>query len=333
MPVQKGRQQYVSVKTESTRLTAETTGFTRFVPIKTFESKNEIAYDSDDSGYGNRGALLDKQLASQYGVWGGSGKIDVDVLDFYLHHTLGSSTPTTVLGATTRVYTLLQSLLLPTFTTQFTRGDEGAKRLVGCSPASLELSFSQDDSSYTISGHAIKEETGNVLTAAYTKPSAKLLGKNLNMYYATNLAGLGTIASPTGTQFNVRTAKVKIETGVDATKHFELGSLTATDIPADGYKITLDLELIHKTSNASIVFQNAFDLGTGFAFRLDALGSNLPVIGTSTLKPRLVIDVPQSKIMLGNAIPLDDLITQTMSVEIEMPNLSTVTTIGSMPAI
>lgn len=333
MPARKGRQEYLAVKTEATRLTAETATFTRFVPFTTFESKNEIAYDVDESAYGNRGALLDKQIVSQYGVWSSAGKLDVDVIDFYLHHTIGASTPTTALGATTRVYSLLQNLQLPTFTTQFTRGDEGAKRLVGCSPATLEISFSQEDSSYTVSGHAITEQAGNALTAAYTKPTRKLLGRNLNMYHAATLAGLGSIASPDGTAFKVRTAKIAVNNGVDATKHFELGTLTPTDIPADGYKITLEMELIHMTTNASVVFQNNYEAGTPMAFRLDAVGLNLPVIGTSALRPRIVVDVPPSRITVGNAIPLDDLITQTVSVEVEMANLAVITTINAVDAI
>ena len=333
MPARKGRQEYLAVKTEATRLTAETTSFTRFVPFTSFESKNEITYDVDESAFANRGALLDKQIVSKYGVWSAAGKLDVDVVDFFLHHAIGSSSPTTADGATTRVYTLLQSLQLPTFTTQFTRGDEGAKRLRGCSPATLEINFTQEDSTYTVAGHAIEEEGGNSVTAAYTKPTRKLLGKNLNVYHAATLAGLGTIASPDGTAFNVRTAKLALNNGVDATKHFELGALTPTDIPADGYKLTLEMELIHMTTNSSVVFQTNYEAGTPMAFRLDAVGTNLPNIGSSSLKPRLTVDLPPSRITVGNAIPLDDLITQTVSVEIEMANLAVYTTVNALGTV
>ena len=161
MSSEKGRQQYVAVKTEASRLTAETSTFTRWIRWKTFESKNEIAYEIDDSAYGNVGALVDKQVASQYAQFTIGGKIDLDEIDFFLHHSWGASTPTSALGATTRVYTMAQTLQLPTFTTQFERGVENAKKLTGCSPATLELNFGVDDSNYTVSGHAIKEDAGN----------------------------------------------------------------------------------------------------------------------------------------------------------------------------
>ena len=296
MSAQKGRQQYVAVKTEASRLTAETATFTRWVPWTSFESRNELAYENDESAYGNRGVLLDKQVASLYGQWSLSGKLDVDVVDFFLHHTFGASTPTTNLGATTRVYSLLQSLQLPTFTTQFTRGVENAKRLVGCSPASLELSFATDDSNYTVSGHAVREEAGNSLTAAYTAPARKLMAKDVTMYFASTLAALGSVSAPTGTTFKVRTVKATIETGVDATRSFETGSINPSDITADGFKISMEMEVIHSTANAAATFQSNFDAGTPMAFALHAVGSGYPVIGTSALRPTLRLAVPPSKL-------------------------------------
>jgi hypothetical protein len=328
MPAIKGRQNYLAVKTEATRLTAETTSFTRWVPWKTWESKNEVGYEIDDSAYDNRGALLDKQVATQYGVWTVGGKLDVDQVDFFLHHLIGSSTPTTALGATTRVYTLLQSLQLPTFTTQFERGDETFKKLTGCSVASGEINIGVDDSNYSFSGHAVKEDAGNSLTPAYATPSRKLMGKDVTMYFATTLGGLGSVTSPTGTQFKVKSAKWKVESGVDATRYFETGSINPTDITADGYKMSLELEVIHATANAAVTFQTNFDAGTPMAIRMHALSASSPVIGTSTLKPTLSVALPPSKITLGNAIPLDDLITQTITIDVERPDLAVVTTIN-----
>lgn len=333
MTYQKGRQQQVAVKTEATRLTAETATFTRWIPWLTFESKNEIAHELDESAYGNRGALLDKQIASIHGVWNLQSKLDVDIIDFFLHHTFGSSTPTTANGATTRVYSLLQSLQLPTFTTQFTRGVETNRRLRGCSPATLEISIGIDDSSFTVSGHAIQEEAGNALTSSYTVPTRKLMGQDTLIYFASTLAGLGSVSSPTGTTVKARSIKIKIETGVDVTRAFEAGAVTATDITADGFKITLEIELLHSTANSAVAFQTAFDGGTAQAFRIHALGTRYANIGASTLKPTLSLACPPSKIQLGNTIPLDDLITQTLTVEVEQPNLAVLTTIGANATI
>jgi len=333
MSAEKGRQQYVSVKTEATRLTAETATFTRNIRWKGFDCKNELSYENDDSSYNNVGALIDKQIASVHASWSLSSKLDVDEVDFFLHHTWGSSAPTTALGATTRVYTMLQSLQLPTFTVQFERGTEGAKKVRGCSPATIELNFGVDDSNYSVSGHAVLEDAGNVLTPAYTAPLRKLMGKDVTMYFAATLAALGSVASPTGTIFKARTAKITKTTGVDATRYFELGSVTPTDITADGRSITIEVEVIHSSANAAATFQNNFDAGTPMAFRLHAVGSGYPVIGTSALRPTLSLAVPPSKIMLSNAIPLDDLITQTITIEVEQPNLAVLTTINANGAI
>lgn len=329
MSAEKGRQQYVAVKNEGTRLTAETSSFNRWVPWTTFESRNEIGYENDESAYGNRGALIGKEVATQYGQFSIGGKLDVDQIDFFLHHLFGASSITTANSCSTWVYSLLQNLQLPTFTTQFERGAEGAKKLTGCSPATMELNFGVDDSNYLVSGHAVKEDAGNSLTSAYAAAARKLMGKHVTMYYASTLAGLGSVSSPTGTTFKVRSAKISIETGVDATRYFELGSINPTDITADGFKITIELEIIHSSANASATFQTNFDAGTAMAFRLHAVGSNYANIGTSSNKPTLSLAVPPSKVTLGNAIPLDDLITQTMTIEVEQPNLAVMTLIGA----
>jgi hypothetical protein len=333
MTAQKGRQQQLGVKLEATRLTAETTGFTRFVPWTNFEARNVIEYEVDESAFANRATMLDKHIATRHAQFNIGGKVDTATIDFWLHTTLGASTAVTALGATTRTYTLLQSLQLPTFTAQYTRGAEGNKKLTGASPASLEISFTPEDSSYTVEGHAISETAGNAVTAVYAVSTTKLTGKNTKLYYATTQAALGTIASPTGTEFKTRSALIKIETGVDATRYYELGADTPTDNTADGYKVSLELELIHSTANAATVFQNNYDNGTPLAFRLDSHALNLPVIGTSTLRPRLVLDTPPSKYIVEPAVALDDLITQKITVEIEAAHLATLTTVGPNASI
>jgi hypothetical protein len=117
------------------------------------------------------------------------------------------------------------------------------------------------------------------------------------------------------------------------TRYFELGSATPTDITADGRKLTLELEVIHSSANAAATFQSNFDAGTPMAFRLHAVGNGYPVIGTSSLKPTFSLACPPSKIVLANAIPLDDLLTQTITVEVEQANLAVLTTINAQSAI
>lgn len=331
MPISKGRQQYVAIGNEATRLTAKTTSFTNWVPFEDFSSMNENTELEDRSGFNNRGALLSKYVAHQVGKGSLSGKIDTDNVLWALHHTFGTSTPTTALGATTWVFSLLQNVELPTFTVQFTRGDESFRRLRGSSISKLDLDWSKDDGKYSTDFMAIAEETGQSLTPAYTTPTRYLMGRHITAYFATTLAGLGTVASPTGTTFKITSLKVSIETGVDEVAEFS--TLNPSNVTADGHKIMVEMEVLLSTANNASGFQTAFEAGTKQAFRFHGLASDQAVIGTSTLKPTLSIALPPSTIKVEPSIPLDEYLTQKISFEVEQPNLAVFTLINSISAI
>lgn len=331
MPISKGRQQYLAIKTEATRLTAETTGFSNFIPFTDFSAMNENTEMEDRSAYGNRGGLLSKYVMYQAGKGSLSSKMDADIVHSFLHYAFGSSTPTTALGATTWVYSLLQNSQLPTFTAQYTAGDESFKALRGCSISKLDLEWTLDDGKFTAEFPAIQEIAGTSQTPAYTAPTRYLFGRHVTSRFATTLAGLGTVASPTGTLFNIRNLKVSIETGV--TQIQEFSSLTPTDVTANGFKIMVEMEVLLSTANNASGFQTAFEDGTKQAFRFHCLNTEQPVIGTSSLKPTLSMAFPPSQVKVERAIPLDDYLTQKVTFEVEQPNLSVFTVINSKSAI
>jgi hypothetical protein len=328
----KGRQVTVALKKETTRLTAETTGFTKFPMWEEFSSMNKNEMMTDESSVGSRGKKLNGILAYQTNEHKLGGKLDADSILPWLYYALGTATPTTALGATTWVMSLLESLQLPTYTIQFDGKDEGPKRIRGGAVKSLKLSWKLNEASYSVDGEAIIEETGQAQTASYVKPDKYLLGRDVKVYYATSLGGLGSIASPTGTLVRVTSVDVTIETGLDVKKQLEMGNgiAAATDNLADGFSIKIDLNTVHSNVNSATAFQTAHDTDVNYAFRIDALNPNAPVIGTSTLRPRITMDFPPSSINVERNIPLDDLINQKISIEVEMPQLSTFQLINSV---
>ena len=329
MALEKGRQQYLAIKPEATRFTAETTGFTKFLPWTDKVFNNETAYENDESAIGNRGKLLDKTLSSQYGTFSFGSKVDADNILLPLYHTFGAATPTTADGATTWAFSFLQNIQLPTFTAQYERGDEGAKRMVGCTVNTLNLVFGLDDSKYTVDGSAIKEEAGNAQTVAYSKPERKLVGRHAKLYYADDLA---TVTSG-GTEIKIKSIETTIENGVDALRAHELGDVNPSEITADGITVQITFDSLIKTANAPADFQTWADTGVKKAFRLTVEADNLPVIGSSLLKPLLELYIPPSAIKVTNATPLDDLVMKTIEIEVEQPELITAKLINEVAAL
>jgi hypothetical protein len=331
MPAEKGRQQYLTRKIEATAYTAETTEFSNYLPIEEFSSMNEVKNLEDRSGYDNVGGLMNQYLVYSTAKANVGGKLDADNVLWALHTVLGTSTPTTANSCTTWVFAMSQSSQLPTQTFQFQRGDEGAKRIVGAVTNKVKLSWTLDDSKYSADIIAQKEEAGNAQTSSYSKQTRYLTLKNLTPYFATTLAGLGSFASPVGTQFKLRSLEIDIENG--AIDMQESTSLNPTQILANGRKIMVTMEVLLSTANAVSTFQAAHDAGTKLAFRFRCVAADQANIGTSANKPTIDLALPESDIKVEPAMPLDDFMTQKISFEVEMPNLSVTTLVNSLPAV
>lgn len=328
MALQKGRQQYLAIKPEATRYTAETTGFTKFLPWSDFSFQNENGYENDESAMGTRGKLLNKVLATQYGSFSFGSKVDADNILLPLYHFFGSATPTTADGATTWAFAMLQNIELPTFTAQYSRGDEGARRMVGCMVNTLNLTFGLDDSKYTVDGFGISEEAGNALTVATTKPARYLLGRHTSIKLADNIAGLGAAST-----LGIQSIEITGVDGVDAIRAQELGSVKPELLTADGVSLMITFDVLVSTANQAADLQTWHDTGVKKALEIDVHADDLPVIGTSALKPRLTLRFPESTVKVTNSVALDDLIKKTVEIEIERPELVTGTLINAIASL
>jgi len=312
MPFSKGRNQALAVKTEAVRGVAETTGFTNGVQWEDFSVTTKMESFKDESADGTVGALKNQVISKQWAEGSIKGKGDTNGLLFPISKTFGTATPTTALGATSWAFSVLNNNLLPTFTIITGRGDEGSRRVNGCTSKKITLDFKSDDSTYAIDVVGRSETTTTAITPAFTKQTFTLLGKNTTLAFAATLAGLSS-ATIIG---EVVSATFEFDNSVEA--QFFLGSVNPIDTPANGRKATLKATINLNATNSLLA---QFEAGTKLAFRLDSNGSNLPVIGTSALRPRIYIDCPPSLIMVDYPIERDSYISYDLSVEIENPEL------------
>lgn len=317
----KGRNQYVGIKKEATRLTAETSGFVYFPPLTDFSVVAQMEQFKDESGYGAVGKLLNQVPSKRWaeGSMGGAG--DTDWMLWALWHTFGAGTPTTALGATSWALTVKTDNLLPSFTIQTERVGDGYRKIEGCSIKTFNFSISPDESTYSVDIAAIKESAGNSQTSAYTKPSKTLLGRNASLGFATTKAGLSSATNVS----KVQSAEFEFNTGVEA--QFFIGSEFPGDVPANGREASLKATVTLDSSNS---LNTQFEAGTKLAFKLDVLGSNYPVIGTSALKPRFTIEVPPSLIKVINKVERDDYNMYDLEIDIEQPELITILLINAI---
>jgi hypothetical protein len=330
MPKEKGRQQYLAIANESVRLTKATTGFNPIFWNSLDALGNENKLREDDSAMGRRSGMDSSPLTSQYAKVGWGDVIDTDQLTRLFHYVFGSSTPTTALGATTWNYVVNQSLSGPTCTVQYRAGIEGHRAINGWLPTKLDLEFTSDSSSYKIEGAGIVESAGTAITPTYTKRNKKLLGRHAAVSYATTKAGL---ASPTALQ-NVKSVKLSFETGSNIEDDIYLNSINPTDNTFDGWKITgVEIEVVTDTAQADTL-RGFNDANTENAIKIDIHATDLAVIGTSSLRPRIVIELPPSSWKVERKLELDSRIMQTIKIDnVQEADLATVQLISSIPTI
>ena len=324
MALQKGRQQYLALASEDTRMTAETTGFT-FLPWTSITAPgNQNDYLMDESAYGNRGKLLNKVLRKQHATFGCGGHIDADTILLPLYSIFGTAVATTALGATTWAISLNQNIESKTFTVQYQANQEGHKKITGWMASKLDFEFGTDSSTYTLEGIGLAESDGATLTPSVPKPDKYLLGRHVGVSYAATLAGLpGTAIT------DIKTVTGGFDPGLDIARNEVVGALNPTNISHDGFTSTFEFTRINNDAQAS-TFQDFQDAGTKQAFRIEAVASNLPVIGTSALKPTLRFDFPPSTVTSVTEIAIDDYLMQTITIEVEQPELIAVTLINEI---
>lgn len=327
MSVEKGRTQYLGIKKEATRLTAETSGF-YFLPWTSFSARNENKYRDDNSAFGARGVVLSRSLVSQHGIANFAGFCDADNLIFPLFFVFGNCTPTTANGATTWSGSVLPSIEGPTATIVYKAGSEGHKRIKGWMPTKMEINFSLDDATYSVDGFGLLEENGPALSPGYSTPNKYLLGRHVSVGYADTFSGLTNATSLS----DIRSLKISYDTGVDIEKYKTLGSLNPVNNVADGFGASLEFDLLHKATQAATI-QDWYDAGITKALRVTIEAVNLPPIGSSNLKPKMVLDFPESVIEVERVIELDELVLQKCKVTVQRSFLCTFQLVNSVAVV
>jgi hypothetical protein len=330
MSYQKGRQQYLVYAVESPRLTAAVAGF-KTIPFAGMKAEgNKNTYRDAISATGRRAKQVSKQLVSQHAEFGYNDYVHSDLLLFPLFSILGGLTAVTSLGATTWTLAVTQNLETATSTIQYNTNEEGQKRIRGFVASKLDLDFSVEDATFNLEGTGVAEETGTNITPTFSDPNqnAYLLGRHMIVSYANSQSGLtaGTVLA------DVKNVKISFESGNDISRNKVLGSLTPTNNTVDGFSMTVEFDLISANAQSSVV--NSWNnSGSQVAFRFDANGANYPIIGTSTLKPRLFIDIPPSVVEVTREIPIDDYLMQKCKITVNNADLITGQLINSIPTI
>jgi hypothetical protein len=292
-----GRSQTVGYAKDSSRNTIVSTA-TKFVKFKEFEVNTKNEYFEDDSAFGKREGLLGKEIAKQWAEGSLEAYLDMDgLIGEMLLHTFGSVTSAQpgTLGAYTHTYNaFLNQTDLTTFTLQYTKGEIGNKRLKGGTVKSLEIKFTDKECTFKAEIMGIVEEAGDSQTVVITKPTRYLLSKFLTSKYATTIAGLSS-----GTAILINELTIKIDTGAEA--DFAFGSVN----PVDNLAGTAKVEF----SFAGLVRNTTWDLAnlnnTKYAYEFDCNMTNLAVLGSSALYPRLRIRIPPSSVEVSTKIEKD----------------------------
>ena len=326
MAYTKGRNMSVSIKREASRGVKETTGFTNGLPWEDFDVKQTInGTFKDESATGTVSALLGEEIESWNADGTIKGKLDTDYILWAIAGAFGTATATTALGATTWAISVLNSNSLPTHTININRGDDGWKAVTGASIDKFSISAADNDSTYSVDIKGIKEEAGTTVTPTITKPSKYILPFNFTLGYATSIAGLSSAT----TVAQVKSLEFEFTNSIGGEEIY-LGSQYRADVPANGRTAMLKCSIVLNASNGLVT---QFEAGTKLAFKIDGLASNLPVIGTSALKPRLTINTGLGLIKRVVSTPRDEYIMFDLEVEIQEAHLCTATLINAISAL
>lgn len=295
-----GRQTTVGYAVEGTRNTAETTA-SKFYSFNEFTMDVKNEYFEDESAFGRREAMLGKEIAQQSVEGNLSDYLDVDgFIGEALAHVFGQvvSAQDGVTGAYTHTFDqVLNNVEVPTFTLQYTKADIGNLRARGVGIKTLEIDITEKECNVKAELIGLAEESGDSQTVVLSKPSRPLLGKNVISKMASSVSELAA-----GTEFKIRKLNIKIDTGLDYDPAF--GSINPYDTRGGSFKVETSFSGVIRNTD----FYNLNLNNTKQAFEFDANATNLPVLGTSTLYPRLRVRIPPSTVEVTHSYDIDDLI-------------------------
>jgi hypothetical protein len=305
MPPIKGRQIYIGYQKDAIRNVASSTVL-RYQYSQEFDLQPKKENVVDDSSFNDVETNIRDWVAKEWG----EGKLKMHTYhnrigDFFTH--IYRQSPISVQDGTTGAYThtwikRANTSEAPTFTIQYSSGDDGIKRARGCQINEATFEFSASDNKPTVEYDikALAIEPGDVLTPAYAQPPTPLLVSDLICTYASGAGGLGS-----GTQFKVMSLKVKLGNGADPEKRKESGSIFSSDILVNGVEDEIEFTLMNDSVGSQLL--QRFRDGTGTAFSFDLTSLEQPFLGSSTiLRRRLNFTCATSLMMIEEEKPRDD---------------------------
>jgi hypothetical protein len=318
-----GRRDDVGIKKDAVRLTAETTA-AKWLPYTSFDLQKKYEFFKDDSAFGRREALLDTTIAKEWVEGGMEGKLDPETFGDILFYFFGTDTPVTALGATTHVFSVNQTSLLPTFTAFYENSAMGwlCSRATTISELEISAEEGSDAVKWSTKMLGLAENAPSSQTPAYTEPTKILLPKHPIAKFAPLVVGLNA-----GTVLDLKSFKLSMKNNSEV--NFDLGSQLGTDIYSKNVEGELSITCVVKTST----FDALFRAGTAQALQIFIENTQAAVLGTSALKPALKIEVPPSLIDItykkdingittfDATIPLEYSFTNSFAVRVSLQNL------------
>jgi hypothetical protein len=298
--IRKGRQIPLGYAKESVRLTGEA-NMDLPIPWTDLTLTPMIEKIEDTSGIGNLEPLINthKRLEAIEGSIGGF--LNSSTIGSLLFHIYGSVTSVQdgTTGAYTHIFDLANTVSNPTFSLFYDL--EGSwKRSRGCQLKSLNVEASEGgEVKYTSDFMGIEES--NIASQTYTIPSVSniLTASNMVFKMADNVAGLTS-----GTEYKIMNVSVPMDRGTTYDTSYNNGF--NNDVLQNGFITEVTATLKMRTDDFYTLFKDKTNKAVSIKFG----GLNLPVIGTSTLKPSVEFIIASTSIFdYQRGISTDEYIT------------------------
>lgn len=211
MTIQIGSQQFLGMKKEAVRNTAELTPDTTLkVESNTIQPSNE--YEDDMIQFGHRdGGNYDRRISKQ--TVGGEikGRISNEYIGNLIHAALGNTTSVEEAssGAFKHTSTAQTSVELPTYTMFFSRGEAGVFAVRGCVFNELSIEFGETESNFTAQIMGLDED--KLAGAAKTNVESAIAYTEAGFKYC---FGMGTITTADTIALLGSGTEVKVKPGI-----------------------------------------------------------------------------------------------------------------------
>lgn len=286
-----GRLTNFGIAKETTKAVAMSSAL-KWFPWQTNTMQFVNEYAEDNSAFGSRAMLSDQILGYQSITGEFAGILNTDTIGDWLFYNFGSvsSVQTGTTGAYTHTYSMLNTTTtLPTFTSfyQYESGIASTYfKANGCRIGDLTISAKAgaEFATYSASMMGLVQSAGGAQTPAYTRPLSNMAGRHITLRTATTFAGLSSSTAIS----DVTEVEITFKNGTELNQ--VLGSLEPTNIYDLNREVEFSFTMKMLTAQANTLRDDSKN-GVAQAFQIVYENTQAPVIGTSTLRPKLTINL------------------------------------------